>query len=1038
MVNHSKSNRFDLQRIGPAIDIAVENCRSNYNVSLQLLGGYYPDSCSDCVSLGKAADLTQEHNITAFVGPACSDDLQVVGCFATYRHIPIVTGLGDVLKDREKFITLIRTSYDLEDKAHAILAFLEYFKWKYFGVVYRQNDVYYDTMAETLRRLASKQGFIISCEHTYIRAQNKTVETNLSNLMKKIQTCSRVVVILGGDREVRQMMLIAKDLGMSQSGKYAFIYTELFQNEAKGNQSWSRGKENRETKMQIKKAYEALFIVSIHQPYSDEYSNFSNRVKDIALNKYGFNYKEDLVNYFTASFHDAVLLLCTGIKEMLDHKMNPADGLALVSRLKNKTFEGVSGNVTINWKGDRTATNYALLDQTDQETGGFEEVLVYYGAQKKCTELKSIHWPGPLNKQPEDRPRCGFDGKDPACKGFPLIEVTLAVVLVLIIFMIVLGILAYRKVRLEAALANMSWRVRWDEIVFNKNLRSSWMMSRLSLTSAMSAQMERGWVCWTPKVTDSIFLELPGTNFDGHHPHVLTGTYKGNTVAIKSIPRQKRIELTRSVLMELKKIREALHENIATFAGACIDPPHVAILTEYCPKGSLQDVLRNDSIDLDWMFRYSLINDIVKGMCYLHNSEISSHGRLRSPNCLIDSHFVLKLSDFGIPSIRLPESYGNDPREQKKLLWKAPELLRLDICPSEGTQKGDVYSFGIILQEIVLREDPFYPHRGTTSVADILKKVRLKDGPIFRPIVNKDTCIKGLYSLMHRCWAEDPDERPNFGQIKAEMRVINRGQNGEVNIMDNLLSRMAQYTNNLEALVEQRTAAFLEEKKKSEELLYQVLPKSVAEQLKRGKAVEPEYFDSVTIYFSDIVGFTNICSSSTPMQIVDFLNDLYTCFDSVINDFDVYKVETIGDAYMVVSGLPDRNELRHAREIARMALTLLASVKTFNIRHQPNAILQLRIGIHTGPCCAGVVGQKMPRYCLFGDTVNTASRMESTGEALKIHVSHSTKTALDQVGNFVLIPREEIHVKGKGKMQTHWLLEELKGQRENKFPLDGV
>ncbi|KAJ8309667.1 hypothetical protein KUTeg_011532 [Tegillarca granosa] len=121
---------------------------------------------------------------------------------------------------------------------------------------------------------------------------------------------------------------------------------------------------------------------------------------------------------------------------------------------------------------------------------------------------------------------------------------------------------------------------------------------------------------------------------------------------------------------------------------------------------------------------------------------------------------------------------------------------------------------------------------------------------------------------------------------------------------------------------------------------------------------------------------------SSPMEVVSLLNDLYSMFDATIDIYDVYKVETIGDAYMVASGLPVPNGIRHAGEIGTMALDLLSQCGTFTIHHMPDVPLRLRIGLHTGPCVAGVVGLTMPRYCLFGDTVNTASRMESTGSGI--------------------------------------------------------
>ncbi|KAF4517652.1 hypothetical protein B566_EDAN002884 [Ephemera danica] len=319
----------------------------------------------------------------------------------------------------------------------------------------------------------------------------------------------------------------------------------------------------------------------------------------------------------------------------------------------------------------------------------------------------------------------------------------------------------------------------------------------------------------------------------------------------------------------------------------------------------------------------------------------------------------------------------------------------------------------------------FSPNLNCTCVAEIVEAVR-EGNPTrpLRPSLAGLACEPQVAQLMAKCWSEDPSERPDFTALKSSIRRLNSGQDSSTGILDNLLTRMEQYANNLESLVEERTADYLEEKRKCEELLYQLLPKSVASQLIQGKSVVAETYDNVTIYFSDIVGFTSLSAQSTPLQVVDLLNDLYTCFDSIIENFDVYKVETIGDAYMVVSGLPMRNGARHAREIARMALALLNTVLSFTIRHRPGEgsekacgctgeQLKLRIGLHSGPCVAGVVGLKMPRYCLFGDTVNTASRMESNGMPV-----------LDTFKTFRLELRGEVEMKGKGKMTTYWLLGE--------------
>ncbi|XP_033624202.1 atrial natriuretic peptide receptor 1-like [Asterias rubens] len=807
---------------------------------------------------------------------------------------------------------------------------------------------------------------------------------------------------------IRRIMLAAHELGMT-NGEYAFFNIFLFDSNYFGDVSWKRGDEYDQD---AKEAYRSLMTFTLRKPDTPKFATFAKKVKEQALANYNFSFDalNEEVNTFVGAFHDAVILYAMALNETLEANEDPRDGKALTHRMWNRTFEGIMGNVTIDANGDREA-DYSLLEMTDIENGVFTVAGHYDGVAKVYHPVPgvTIDWPG--KTPPKDVPDCGF--KDELCpedEGNSTVMIMMISMAVVIVIAAVIIIYIVRKYRLEMELANMVWKIKWEDITFNNKMDKQRKLtgSRASLGSAESGQSVWGG-------NQQIFT--------------VTGYYKGNIIAIKKVNRI-RVELTRNVLIELKHMRDISHDHVTKFIGACIDAPNISVMTEYCPKGSLQDILENDSIELDDMFKYSLLYDIVKGMHYLQNSVIQTHGNLKSSNCVVDNRFVVKITDFGLHSFREPDHpFEPDEDDQfqyyQKRLWSAPELLRLPEMPLGGTQKADVYSFGVIVHEIIYRESVFYVANVDLSPKEIIQKVQQGNKPPFRPTLDRATCPDEICNLCNKCWAEDPAERPDFGGLRVIMRKLNKQNEGR-SLVDNLLSRMEQYATNLEALVQERTEAFYEEKRKAEELLYQILPRAVAEELKKGKPVTAETFESVTIYFSDIVGFTSLSSESTPLQVVDLLNDLYTCFDSIVMNYDVYKVETIGDAYMVASGLPVRNGDFHAREIARMSLALLNAIKSFKIRHKPDKTLMLRIGLHSGPVVAGVVGLKMPRYCLFGDTVNTASRMESNGEAMKIHMSSYIKKILDLFGTFVIELRGEVEMKGKGKQTTYWLKGELK------------
>lgn len=215
-------------------------------------------------------------------------------------------------------------------------------------------------------------------------------------------------------------------------------------------------------------------------------------------------------------------------------------------------------------------------------------------------------------------------------------------------------------------------------------------------------------------------------------------------------------------------------------------------------------------------------------------------------------------------------------------------------------------------------------------------------------------------------------------------------------------------------------------KKQHQILLYKMMPKRIIKRLQLGKTVIERY-ELASIYFSDIAGFTSMSSEMTPGDVMQMLNELYTEFDKLVIKHGIHKVETIGDAYIAIAGGPDGQSGRDGAErLASFALDVIAFVKEY--KTQDGSQIYIRAGIGTGPVVAGIVGTSMPKFTLFGDTVNFSSRMESTGKKLRIQVNETTYRTLRDAPNyeFELEKRIEgdksgVFCKGIGQVPTWWL-----------------
>jgi class 3 adenylate cyclase len=259
----------------------------------------------------------------------------------------------------------------------------------------------------------------------------------------------------------------------------------------------------------------------------------------------------------------------------------------------------------------------------------------------------------------------------------------------------------------------------------------------------------------------------------------------------------------------------------------------------------------------------------------------------------------------------------------------------------------------------------------------------------------------------------EPPDPASLVALERENRLLAR----KLSRLETNVRQMEESQDATSRLLSKLTEELEEERARSLELLLNILPQRIVDRLEAGETTIADRLPEVTVLFSDFVGFTAASASMDPAELVAELNALFSEFDALCERLGVEKIKTIGDAYLAVGGLPGTRE-DHVAAVAELALGMLEAIGKLNASRGRR--WRIRIGLHTGPAVAGVIGTRKFVYDVWGDTVNTASRLETSAEPDTIHVSAAVAGALGD--GFDVRPRGSVELKGKGEMATYVLV----------------
>uniref|UniRef100_A0AC35TN90 Guanylate cyclase n=1 Tax=Rhabditophanes sp. KR3021 TaxID=114890 RepID=A0AC35TN90_9BILA len=973
-------------QVAGAITVAVKKVKADGVIPNTTTVSYYWyfDQCQEYLAGGYGAKLIFEDKVDVVIGPACSLAAAQIGALTSYYNFPQVfwgqvlsSDIVNIIKYRYEFAFFYSANpEDLTPACSFVSSDVD-------NAVYQNDEILM----------------------VYKRGISSYTDDGIKTALLRMKTSARIIVSCFDDTDTHvRFMSIATQLEMN-TAEYVFIFLEIWK-KGYGDPKlmWEMGATSAINAL-AKQSF-AYSLVIDFQPYNDTMDQFLKDSKAaLASPPFNCNNCTNVTISETAAFlGDAVQIYFKGIMNSLKKGVVNAtrDGSNFIKSTFGN-FLGYSGDFYITQDGMRmpSFSIYTLDNSFNSMTIGSVTTSNTTWSYTPIINDDKIIFQVWGKVRPLAVPLCGYDGtgcpKPFFQENMAWIIIVIVVGVLILITIIVIIIYVIRQKKNEKIRQNLLWQIKFIELE-KPNEKNDLSKSSRSFQSGVSSTSTR--------------MTMESKVDTDHH-----GFYQYNNEFVVGRRSNIRLKFGNAECKEMRYLRALDNDNLCKLLGMSIDSAQYVVVWRFCSRGSLYDVIEQQSTQMDDFFIYCLIKDIVQALDFIHASpQLGFHGNLTSKVCLIDDRWSLKLSGYGPKFLQVLESKTNHSQ-----LWASPECLRENLI---GTPTADIYSFAIIMSELINQKTAWNLDDIEENEDDIIYKVKKGGLNPFRPKLIPDLKLNINSSVLHLirdCWAEEPSSRPKTSVIKSLLRSIHSSKGD--NLMDHMFGQMEQYASNLEQEVEERMKELIEEKKKADILLYRMLPQQVADKLKLGQSIPPETFDAVTIFFSDVVSFTTLASKCTPLQVVNLLNELYVTFDTIIDEHEVYKVETIGDGYLVCGGIigNDNKSFNHVKQIAEMSFGFLRSLSTFRVPHLRDEKINIRIGIHTGSVIAGCVGLQMPRYCLFGDSVNIASRMESNSKPGRIHISSETNHYLTEIGGYVTEPRGEVIVKGKGVLNTWWL-----------------